>query len=134
MDEIINEEYNKDKHSLWRLNCLVYTGAMVIAKGAKHLPRQGPPASEERRALEIKLLRKTVGSIHSDLEKRKTNSQTKKNGTESVQNLRVFLRKKKDLLRIRTTQARRKLTLKKRKAINAKYRKINTKYLWRLEG
>lgn len=141
MDELIAEEFENGEQSLWRLNCLVYAGAMVISEGAKRFHKQEAPQSEAKRDLDIARLRKLVGQIHADLTKREIgvnltskqrklrNSINKMCGSKSTKSLRVFLRKQKDLLRIRITQKKRYTSAKRRREINARYRKNGTKEL-----
>ena len=140
-DELVTEEFESGRNSLWRLNCLVYAGAMVVTERAKKPRRQRNHTSDVKRDTEIGQLRRKVGWLQSDLAKRKsggrlTSKQRKIRaavngmvGSKSTRRLRVFLRTQKDPLRVRVTQARRKETAKRRKEINAKYRRLRTKML-----
>jgi len=35
VDDLVEEEFEKGEKTLWRLNCLVYTGAVVVTNRAK---------------------------------------------------------------------------------------------------
>ena len=139
VDELISEQYRK-KRSLWNLNCLVYAGAIIVAKSAKKFPKQTATNEIKRRA-EIRHLRKVVGWVRSDLAKRKEGGsmtpRQRKNrevivklcGSGSTRRLRLFLETKSTMLKIKTRQLREVKARQRRKKLNERYRLERTKVL-----
>lgn len=143
VDDLINEFYHNeadDWMSLWRLNCLVYAGAVVVERRArKSLARPGGLKNAKVRAIETKSaeiteLRRKIGWLTSEISRRRLNQRLTNRqranlvrlqrlyGFRNLRQLRVKLEELKACLRVRCLQRRRLKLALRRRAANERYR------------
>ena len=140
VDEAICELMG-DSESLWKLNCLVYAGAVVVERRVKRDPPL-PGASLDRRRIWIRHLRRVIGWLESEVRRRRTGvaltprqrhnlrALTKIFGDlASMRKLRATLEHQKSLLKVKVMQLRRIMGQRKRQMLNRQYRMLGPKSL-----
>jgi len=65
VDDLVEEEFAKVEKTLWRLNCLVYAGAVVVTNRWKH-PSKAPRTQQVKQA-DFTTLRKIIGRLKSEI-------------------------------------------------------------------
>ena len=141
VDEIICTEWRKGEKTLWRLNCLVNAGAVVVVKRVKKPHSRADPGLRDRKA-EIAQLRKVIGWLDSEVRRwkvglRPTPKQQRLSrrlkkmfgGRTSLRELETLLETRKSLLRVRVTQERRLNLSRRRKRLNERYRLLGPQCL-----
>ena len=134
VDDLIVEELKQGPQTLWRLNCLVYAGAVVIERRVKK-PRPEQRQLTNRKALQINHLRRVIGWLECEIRQRKRGSpltsrqkhtarllRTIFGDLSSMRKLRATLETQKSKLRVRAMQVRRLKEQSKRKRLNEAYR------------
>ena len=74
IDRIIEAEWKKGAKTLWRLNCLVYSGAVTVENRVKKSLASRKIPSLQKREAEITQLRKVIGWLQSELQRQRTRS------------------------------------------------------------
>ena len=74
VDDLIVEKYDEGEQSLWRLNCLVYAGAVVISDRVKQpftrTTKKQP--SLKRKETDVAHLRRQIGWLEAEIHRRKS--------------------------------------------------------------
>ncbi len=137
VDNLISQLWEKGERSLWRLNCMVYSAAVVIVgRASKPKGKAETKASEDlvsKRTAEVNLLRRKVGWITSEIVRRKANRKPTGRqwnnlrrlrslfGRLGLRELQVQLEKLKGALVVRALQLRRLRKTLRRRSLNKRY-------------
>ena len=74
VDDLTVEEYHKGEPDVWKLNCLVYAGAETVSRWVRQRTLCGSPekqAGQTRKETEVLQLRKTIGWLLTEINRRK---------------------------------------------------------------
>ena len=146
VDLLIAELYERGEKSLWRLNCLVYTGAVVVETRARRSLTKSEHGVRKDKAIKDKeadvlSLRRRVGWLTDEISRRRRSQRLTRRqrsnrarlrrmfGVQNMQQLKVQLETEKARLRVRSLQLRRLRAARKRRALNDRYRRQGPKVL-----
>ena len=93
VDELIDEEWFYSlEQTLWRLNCIVYAGAVVVERGSRKSPVQQRVQELEvalkAKQAEVTQLRRKVGWLTNEIARRKVNSRPTERQYSNINRLR----------------------------------------------
>ena len=74
VDYLIVEEFARGEQTPWRLNCLVYTGAVLVSDRTRRImSKRTPPKQEDQsqKKANVEHLRRTIGWLESEIGRRK---------------------------------------------------------------
>ena len=78
VNELINQEWQSDEQTFWRLNCIVYAGVVVVERRSRKSPGQQRVRELEvalrAKQIEVSQLRWKVRWLTSEIARRKGNS------------------------------------------------------------
>ena len=139
VDDLVVEEFERGK-IMWRLNCLVYAGAVVVANRLQR-PSKTPRMQQvnPQKQADVARLHRTIGWLESEISRvkqgtkatarQRTNIRRLKLERCPLRELEASLETQKARLRVRVTQLRRLRANARSKAINAAYRRQGKKCL-----
>ena len=74
VDDLIVEEYHKGESSVWKLDCLVYTGAETVLRQVRQRTFSGSPEKQvglTRKETEVLQLHRIIGWLEAQINRRK---------------------------------------------------------------
>ena len=140
VDDLIAELYGLGEQTLWRLNCLVYAGAVMVERRARRSQTRSKDGVRKDKAIRDKetdviSLRRKIGWLTDEISRRRSSRcptarqrcnqarLRKMFGAQNLQQLKVQLEQEKARLRVRSLQLRRLRSNQRQRAINDRYRR-----------
>ena len=153
VDDLIAREWEEcSEMRVWKLNCLVYAGAVVVGKFVKRsFVRPGGGGCPRvktirRKEAEVTELRRKIGWLTSEISRRKTSPKMTDRlcrnqarvrrifGPQSLREMEARLETLKGYLRVRSLQLRRLKKTLRRKKLNEQYRRLGPRILEKQNG
>ena len=118
VDDLVVEEFERGKKTLWGLNCFVYAGAVVVTNRMQRpLKALRMQQVNPQKQADVARLHRTIGWLESEIRRikqgakatarQRTNMRRLKLEHSPLRELETSLETQKDRLRIRVTQLRR---------------------------
>ena len=140
VDDLISENWHSSDRSLWKFNCLVYEGAVVVegwVKRSRKKPDGRPCWSDaiKNKQGDVKQLRRKIGWLTSEISRRRAGTRATERQSNNIRRLRrifgprvvhdlaIQLEQQKVFLKIRVAQLKRIRSNLRHKAMNDKYRR-----------
>ena len=153
VDDLIARELEEcSERTVWKFNCLVYAGAVVVEKFVKQsLVRPGGGGcprveSTRRREAEVTELRRKIVWLMSEISRRKTSPKMTERlcrnqahvrrifGPQNLREMEARLEPQKGFLSVRCHQLRRLKKTLRRKKLNKQYRRLDQRVLEKQNG